>query len=733
LTHPHFGLSTFFITQNGPAKGGIRLTPTIIDLIQDSCSSNKPRDKTTLTATTGDTHVSIAFCFAVLLRWLTPASSKAAPTAATTAAPPAPPSGVFTGWLPAESGGSTAADGGDSAGSTNVTYADGLQYNIDEGWYQFRCDCQVVGPGSNKSHNLSEWLATLVGVSSQQPASFVEAIQAYLLAPGGGNQGSIAHTKAFAIFSQAVATLYARMVAGDSLLSMLQEMKDHMDPYRNGFASDCSVFVDNPSTREGNPLHYRPTPIPSHSALMKFPVTAYALNSVIASEVSSVLALDLHTHLLPPSHGALCLWGIDELLTYHYLVAEFFMVAPASMSPNDFYSVNKQEQADCIRKSLFLDRSPVSEACRGVITTLVALGLSDEVRMRDLTAIRNFYAPFREKGLTGAEEFSERIFSLAGVKYNVMTNIPFDSNEAQHWRPKRKPYSNRYRSALRVDPLLAGDRTTIEAALKGSGYETTLEGARNYLRDWCDTMQPEYLMASTPHDFVLQDGTFATTVSPLVNQEAMREPGAFADIVRKRSTCTGSEDDAPSVINEQSDFLSQVLMKVCEERDLPIALKIGAYRGVNPQLKAAGDGVVAFADAGMLGRLCSRFPKVRFLATFLSRNNQHEACVLATKFRNLHIYGCWWFCNNPSIIKEITQMRVEMLGTTFTAQHSDARVLDQLVYKWPHSRLVIANVLQEEFVKLVNSGWILTRAEIRRDVERLFGGTYEEFMAKSLR
>jgi hypothetical protein len=37
---------------------------------------------------------------------------------------------------------------------------------------------------------------------------------------------------------------------------------------------------------------------------------------------------------------------------------------------------------------------------------------------------------------------------------------------------------------------------------------------------------------------------------------------------------------------------------------------------------------------------------------------------------------------------QITSMRVEILGTGFTAQHSDARVLDQLVYKWHHSRQV---------------------------------------------
>lgn len=34
LIHPYFGLSTFFITQNGAAKGGIRIGPTIKDLLR---------------------------------------------------------------------------------------------------------------------------------------------------------------------------------------------------------------------------------------------------------------------------------------------------------------------------------------------------------------------------------------------------------------------------------------------------------------------------------------------------------------------------------------------------------------------------------------------------------------------------------------------------------------------------------------------------------------------------
>lgn len=143
-------------------------------------------------------------------------------------------------------------------------------------------------------------------------------------------------------------------------------------------------------------------------------------------------------------------------------------------------------------------------------------------------------------------------------------------------------------------------------------------------------------MASTPHDFVLQEGSLAGVKKTGVNEEAMKQPFAFVDQTSSNADCVvkcdGAEDEAPTVLDENSDFLG-VLMQVCEERGLPVALKIGAHRGVNPKLKSAGDGVVAFADAGVLGRLCARYPKVLFLATFLSRNNQHEAAVLASKFR----------------------------------------------------------------------------------------------------
>jgi len=60
-------------------------------------------------------------------------------------------------------------------------------------------------------------------------------------------------------------------------------------------------------------------------------------------------------------------------------------------------------------------------------------------------------------------------------------------------------------------------------------------------------------------------------------------------------------------------------------------------------------------------------------------------------------FGCWWFMNNPSIVEEITRERIEMLGTSFIPQHSDARVLEQVIYKWNNTRRTLARILADTY------------------------------------
>ena len=728
LLHPKFGLSTFFITQNGAAKCGIRLGPTIKGLTNDSADTKGGENPLS---------VSLAFAVAAILRFLTPSSKD------TTSKQPEIQKGIYTGWLDNV--------GDDVVGSSDdtVSYADGLRYNLQAGWYEFRCSMSMKlnSCGVQREMILPEALSKFK--EPRQPSAYHDIVKTYLLNPQGGNlqslfdgaddEDGLFKSRMLDEFVSAVSVLYARMVSGDNMIHLLVEMVQRNHAYKSGLETSCQFIAEVPLYAQDSvtPLHYSMSSIPACSSLMNTKLKAADIHSVVWSEVRGQEVIDLHTHLLPPSHGALCLWGIDEMLTYHYLVSEYFMTAPATISPEGFFAMNKKKQADLIWGSLFIQRSPISEATRGILTTLQALGLQSEIDNRDLDAIRRFYDGFREEGLEGVEKFVDEVYRLAGVKYAIMTNIPFDFTEAQHWRPMKKEYPETFKSALRVDPLIAGDRKTVENALKASGYGTSLEDARKYLHDWCDTMNPEYLMASTPHDFTLLSseggGILSGVTKKGVNESSLQSPFAFAELTGRDCNDCEDTDNMPSIINESSDFLTEVLMHVCEERDLPLALKIGAHRSVNPALLSAGDGLVAFADTNSLARLCGRFSKVRFLATFLSRNNQQEACVLAAKFRNLHIYGCWWFCNVPSIIKEITEMRVEMLGTAFTAQHSDARIVEQLIYKWAHSRAVIAEVLATEYEKVITSGWGLQRAEIRRDAGRLFGESFGEFMAKSLK
>src|SRR5215813_77143 len=108
----------------------------------------------------------------------------------------------------------------------------------------------------------------------------------------------------------------------------------------------------------------------------------------IQKAVESAPVFDIHTHLYDPAFGDLLLWGIDDLLVYHYLVAEAFRYM--EMPYEKFWTLSKTWQAEVIWDKLFIQNSPISEACRGVLTTLNALGL--DVKKRDLPALRKWFS-----------------------------------------------------------------------------------------------------------------------------------------------------------------------------------------------------------------------------------------------------------------------------------------------------------------------------------------------------
>jgi hypothetical protein len=392
-------------------------------------------------------------------------------------------------------------------------------------------------------------------------------------------------------------------------------------------------------------------------------MNTHEIDAAVKDVLDSTPVIDIHTHLFAPGFGSLGLWGIDELLTYHYLEAELFRFSP--IRPEQYWTMDKPQRADLVWKTLFVENTPVSESTRGVIAVLQAFGLDSNVS--SLASFREF---FREQDFA---KHVRRVFELSGVSDVVMTNDPLDADEARLWNDGARP-TDRFHAALRLDQILNTDAPSSA-------------NPRHLVESAAKLMQPLYMAVSLPDSF--------------------RFPA----------------DD------HRTKLLREVVLPACREFNIPLALMIGVRRGVNPALRTGGDGV-GRADLRSLEALCSEFPDNRFLVTVLSRENQHELCVYARKFSNLLPFGCWWFLNNPSIVEEITRERLEMLGMSFIPQHSDARILEQLIYKWRNTRRTMAPILANSYKLLAADGRTVTRADIQSDVHALFRGNFERCTRK---
>lgn len=387
------------------------------------------------------------------------------------------------------------------------------------------------------------------------------------------------------------------------------------------------------------------------------------LENVVAEVLASTPVIDIHTHLFAPGFGSLSLWGIDHLLTYHYLEAELFR--NSTIQSDQYWRLSTTERADLIWRTLFLENTPLSEATRGVIAVLHDLGL--DASERTLEPYRAF---FRERKL---EEHIDCVFRLSGVESAVMTNDPLDPEETSLWDAIAE--DSRFHASLRLDRILNQE----------TGHSPA--DARQFIEKWAVRTRALYLAVSLPDSFQFP-----------------------------------AED-------RRTRLLKEVVLPACRDLNVPLSLMIGVRRQVNPALRLAGD-ASGRADLRSFENLCRDFPDNRFLVSILSRENQHELCVYARKFANLMPFGCWWFLNNPSMVEEITRERLELLGTSFIPQHSDARILEQLIYKWRNTRRTLAPVLARSYRALAEDGRTVTRAAIERDVQRLFRTNFQTWTSR---
>ncbi|MCY0878707.1 MAG: glucuronate isomerase [Firmicutes bacterium] len=407
--------------------------------------------------------------------------------------------------------------------------------------------------------------------------------------------------------------------------------------------------------------------------------------AVVRQVVKRTPVTDIHTHLYPPAMGDRLLSGIEALLTYHYLIAE--ALRSDRQDADAFWTRATSDQAAWIWRVLFEHQSPLSEAARGVVHTLSRLGV-----VRDGAWTWEAVRAAARRAATPDDV--ERVLALAGVDQVVMTNDPFDPEERAWWWRGAEARAARFYASLRIDRLLNQPESAVAQA-RQQGYAVSLDRTaanraewQRFLSDWITQTTPVYVAWSLGADWEFPNESLRTW------------------------------------------FLDEVVVPVLETHELALALMMGVERQVNPQLRDAGDGVVTVSLAP-LEALLRTYPQIRVLATALARENQHELTVLARKFPQLMIFGCWWFLNTTSLMREITAMRVELLGPTFIPQHSDARVLEQVIYKWDLTREVLAHVLSDRYEALATAGWPVTEDAIQRDVRGLLSQNFWDFVRRS--
>ena len=391
------------------------------------------------------------------------------------------------------------------------------------------------------------------------------------------------------------------------------------------------------------------------------------ISNKLLNIINSTPIFDLHTHLFPPKHEGYFLLGFKNLLNYHYLIAE--LLTAANIDASTFYSYNDEKKASLIWKELFEKRTPVSEACAGVLSILKELNI--EIKNKSFLSICNEY----DRKI----QSDKNILKLSNVSSLVMTNNPFDLDEwslfnTNDWDKKI------YLASLRLDDLILD-------------YEEALKKAKDQTSN--------------------QKNTIVTYLEKCYSQS---NPVYAAVSLNLETFHTIFEDS----------FWKDILVWL-ENKNLPLSLMLGVKRAVNKDFGLAGDGI---GDINLkeLSNLCNLFPNNKFLVTCLSLNDQHELTVLARKHPNLRIFGFWWFMNQPTIIKQILKMRIDMLGFSFIPQHSDARVSDQLIYKWSHFKKILHPILLEYYQELLDKNFPISENILQRDIDNLLSGNAKKYI-----
>ena len=394
---------------------------------------------------------------------------------------------------------------------------------------------------------------------------------------------------------------------------------------------------------------------------------------------------DIHTHLFPPQANQLVRYGIDELLNYHYAYRQVLGFR-RDISPEQYWKLNASQRADICWETYFsrpahskINALPVSEGFRAISTIMSGLGL--DPRAKDLREARQFFDS------VDPMEYHDRILALAGISNVVGTNNPFDQEELEFYRSGVE-WHDSFSAALRLDDLvlnpadaMAYIRSNFDLDVGADFGEATLTNARKFCVDW---LAGEWL--------------------PRVQYVGISFPPDFP-------WCSESD--------ERLKVLERIVIPACAETGTSLFLMPEPVRGLEPEMKNAGD-YVGKMDSVQFARFAQRHPEVDLWVSPLNFSSQYEVSALTCVLPHVSPWSTWWYNHQPGLTQDLCDMRIEMHGENSWLFNSDARVLEHLYSKWRHFQQEFVSIGARQLNRVVESGYPLSEDDVRNWIQTLF-------------
>ena len=419
--------------------------------------------------------------------------------------------------------------------------------------------------------------------------------------------------------------------------------------------------------------------------------TINEVNEKIWTIIHQTPTFDIHTQLFDLRFKPeLIKTGIDELLTTPELAAELFRHNPPSLNNpgqeltrNEYESMPQRIKSEVVWHRLFLANTPLSESTRAVLTILGLL--QQDPKTRNLGAYRNFF------NNSSRQQHISKILEQANINGLVTCYNPLSS--AVQKAIKINSNSSKLYTALDLSELVCNWKKSYEKLTKtGFTVKRVLDKSvypivKNFLTQMIETSNAVYLYLNLP-----------------------------------------SESSLNSKNNYTAKLITKCIAPLSQQLGKPLAIAFSDAKKAPTLNSLKMNQPLQFSNLDFIQELSTKFPELKLMVTDSNYENQQNFILLAQSNPRLMPVLQSAQLTGKSNFTSLNRQSLELLGTSFIAHGRTARVYEELLSNWAHTRWMLGTILQERYTSLYRTGWRVTEQEIIREISAILSDNARKFI-----